>query len=68
MKTHNRLIYHCLCCGRVVHQERDEVRPQCCGRGMVKAAAETVREPNGNGGKKRSNSEVGRRIPNRSTR
>ena len=68
MKTHNRVIYHCVCCGRVVHKEPDEARPQCCGQKMVKAAAETVPEPNGNGGLGRSNSKVGRPPPNRSSR
>jgi hypothetical protein len=44
MKTHNRLIYHCLCCGRVTHLEPEESRPHCCGQRMVKAASETVCE------------------------
>ncbi len=42
MKTHNAIIYHCLCCGNVVHREPDSEQPTCCGKKMVKAAAETV--------------------------
>ena len=42
MKTHNVVIYHCLCCGTVMHREPDQEAPQCCGRQMVKAAAETI--------------------------
>jgi len=42
MKTHNRILYHCLCCGRVVHEEPDESAPSCCGERMTNAAAETV--------------------------
>jgi len=44
VKTHNAIIYHCVHCGRVVHAERESGHPQCCGRTMGKAAAETVRE------------------------
>jgi hypothetical protein len=44
MKTHNRIIYHCLTCGNVVHAAGDARRPQCCGSEMVKAAAETIRD------------------------
>ena len=47
MKTHNAIIYHCLSCGSVVHAEPDAPQPRCCGHDMVKAAAETVREENG---------------------
>ena len=42
MKTHNRILYHCLCCGRVVHEEPDAQSPNCCGQPMTNAAAETV--------------------------
>ena len=44
MKTHNAIIYHCLSCGSVMHAEPAVEPPQCCGREMVKAAAETVGE------------------------
>jgi hypothetical protein len=44
MKTHNRILFHCLCCGNVVHAEPQELIPECCGKPMVKAAAETVCE------------------------
>lgn len=43
MKTHNLVIYHCLACGAVMHAEPDKDLPSCCGRPMVKAAAETVK-------------------------
>ena len=42
MKTHNAIIYHCLGCGNVVHSELNVRAPQCCGKQMVKAAAETI--------------------------
>ena len=42
MKTHNLIIYHCLGCGAVLHCEPELEIPQCCGRQMIKAAAETV--------------------------
>jgi hypothetical protein len=42
MKAHNAIIYHCLCCGNVVHREPDLEQPNCCGQKMVNAAAETV--------------------------
>ncbi len=42
MKTHNAIIYHCLHCGNVVHREPDLDQPSCCGKKMVKAAAETI--------------------------
>jgi hypothetical protein len=42
MKTHNRIIYHCLTCGNVVHADEGVPQPQCCGEAMVRAAAETV--------------------------
>jgi hypothetical protein len=42
MKTHNLVIYHCLACGAVMHCEPDQDVPECCGRSMIKAAAETV--------------------------
>jgi hypothetical protein len=42
MKTRNLIIYHCLSCGAVMHCEPDQEMPQCCGRPMVKAAAETI--------------------------
>jgi hypothetical protein len=44
MKTHNRVIYHCLTCGNLVHAAVDMRPPQCCGVEMVKAAAETIRD------------------------
>jgi len=44
MKTHNALIYHCLYCGNLVHSEPNVRAPQCCGKEMVKAAAETIFE------------------------
>lgn len=44
MKTHNAIIYHCLFCGGVMHAEPEAQPPQCCGRAMVKAAAETICE------------------------
>lgn len=44
MKTHNAVIYHCLCCGNVVHCAREVEPPQCCGREMVPSAEETVGE------------------------
>jgi hypothetical protein len=47
MKTHNALIYHCLCCGRVVHQEPLVAAPHCCGVPMTEAAAETICEAEG---------------------
>lgn len=42
MKTHNLNIYHCLACGAVMHCEPGEGVPECCGRPMIMAAAETV--------------------------
>ena len=42
MKTHNLVIYHCLACGAVMHNEPDQDVPQCCERPMIKAATETV--------------------------
>lgn len=42
--THNRPIYHCQCCGAVVVQESFRLPPFCCGREMVKAAEETLRD------------------------
>jgi hypothetical protein len=39
---HNRVIYHCLACGSVIHREPDETIPMCCDRLMTKAATETV--------------------------
>ncbi|MGQ0635984.1 MAG: hypothetical protein ACT4QC_15340 [Planctomycetaceae bacterium] len=42
MKTHNLIIYHCLSCGAVIHCDPEQDAPQCCGRPMIKAAAETV--------------------------
>jgi hypothetical protein len=44
MKTHNRILFHCLCCGRVFHAEVNEAPPTCCNKRMVNAAAETVVE------------------------
>jgi hypothetical protein len=44
MKTHNRILYHCLCCGRVVHAEPGATIPNCCGKRMTNAAAESVVE------------------------
>lgn len=42
MKTHNRIIYHCLLCGNVVHADPELRPPECCRYVMVKAAAETI--------------------------
>lgn len=42
MKLHNRILFHCLGCGRVVHAEPTAEIPNCCGKQMTKAAAETV--------------------------
>jgi hypothetical protein len=42
MKTHNRILFHCLCCGKVVHAEPQDAVPTCCGQRMINAAAETV--------------------------
>lgn len=42
MLTHNRVIYHCLRCGAILHCERDQEIPCCCGRPMFNAAAQTV--------------------------
>jgi len=47
MTTHNLIIYHCLACGAVMHCEPERDIPQCCGRPMIKAAAETVGNSNG---------------------
>ena len=47
MKTHNLVIYHCLSCGAVMHSEPEDVVPECCGRAMVKSAAETIRVDDG---------------------
>ena len=44
MKTHNRVLYHCLCCGNVVHAEPADPNPSCCREPMARAAAETVWE------------------------
>jgi hypothetical protein len=44
MKTHNAIIYHCLGCGNVVHRDPGLEAPSCCGKTMVKAAAETIVE------------------------
>jgi hypothetical protein len=48
MKTHNRILFHCLCCGHVVHAEPEEGVPNCCGQRMTNAAAETVVEDESN--------------------
>jgi hypothetical protein len=42
MKTHNAIIYHCLSCGKIVHRDPGLEAPSCCGTTMLKAAAETV--------------------------
>ena len=42
MRTHNTNIYHCICCGRVVHAELEADPPQCCGHTMTKACAEAI--------------------------
>ena len=44
MKTHNRIIYHCVLCGNVVHADPDVRPPECCHSEMAKAAAETICE------------------------
>jgi DNA-directed RNA polymerase subunit RPC12/RpoP len=47
MKTHNAIIYHCLTCGKIVHRDPGLEVPSCCGKTMVKAAAETVVDDEG---------------------
>jgi DNA-directed RNA polymerase subunit RPC12/RpoP len=47
MKTHNALIYHCLHCGNVVHNDMQARAPECCGHEMIAAAAETIFEREG---------------------
>lgn len=42
MKTRNLDIYHCLSCGTIRHCEPETESPQCCGKPMIRAAAETV--------------------------
>lgn len=42
MKTSNVGVYHCLCCGSVVEQERRRRPPFCCGLEMTKAGERTV--------------------------
>ena len=42
MKTHNRIIYHCLNCGNVVHADLENRPPDCCHFQMVRAAIETI--------------------------
>lgn len=42
LNFHNRLIYHCLACGNVIHREPADAIPECCGVRMTPAAAETV--------------------------
>ena len=42
-KKNNAIIYHCQRCGRVARREASELRPQCCGREMAKAAEGTLR-------------------------
>ena len=49
MKTHNALIYHCQSCGSVSHCDHSAAIPTCCGREMVRAAGETIPEPDGAG-------------------
>ena len=44
MKIHNRVIYHCLTCGNVVHAALETQPPRCCGYEMARAAAETIRD------------------------
>lgn len=44
MKLHNRILFHCLCCGRVVHAEPEDKVPNCCGKRMTNAASETIVE------------------------
>jgi len=41
---HNRPIFHCQCCGAVVLQEAFRLPPFCCGREMIKAGEETLRD------------------------
>ena len=52
MKTHNAIIYHCLGCGNVVHRDPELEAPSCCGKTMVKAAAETIIENEAEGMKR----------------
>jgi hypothetical protein len=42
METHNRILFHCLTCGNVVHSDVNVRPPECCGYAMVGAAAETI--------------------------
>jgi hypothetical protein len=44
MKIHNVPIYHCLCCGSILHGEMGATPPECCGREMVKAGEQTLHE------------------------
>jgi hypothetical protein len=46
MKVHNAIIYHCLKCGSIAHNEFEDEPPHCCRREMVKSAVETIREAN----------------------
>ena len=47
MEIHNVDLFHCLKCGKVVRREKDAPVPTCCGEQMVKAAAQTVPEKEG---------------------
>lgn len=40
----NSPIFHCPCCGTVVRQEAFRLSPSCCGREMVNAGEETLRD------------------------
>jgi hypothetical protein len=44
MKAHNAVIYHCQCCGRILHQSSEPPPPVCCGVSMTPAVVETVAE------------------------
>ncbi|HLQ45673.1 MAG TPA: hypothetical protein VK137_13135 [Planctomycetaceae bacterium] len=37
MQTSHVGVYHCLCCGSVVEQERRRLPPFCCGLEMTRA-------------------------------
>jgi len=58
MKTHNRIIFHCLTCGNVLHAECDQRPPHCCGYEMVRAAAETICDDEGSAAEEIDNREA----------
>lgn len=52
MTQRNLTIFHCLACGAILHAEPRQAVPDCCGRPMVKAAAETVNCDDGSTGER----------------